>query len=951
MSLPTPNLDDRSFTDIVEEAIKLIPRTCGQWTDFNPSDPGITLIELMAWMTEMMIYRLNRVPEKSYVEFLRLMGVGLKAPQPSRAWVVFTVARGAQEKVLPYIPAGTRVSTGDTRVEPVVFETVESLNLTTSSITKACSKFKERYEDHPTLIKGGTEGVPVFFGEKYVPHILYLGDSRLGAIGKEIHLSVFVTLLAESASNPHIEWECWDGKEWEVVVPLKDETLELRKSGEIFFESLPAMEEKEIEGNTAFWLRARLIGIEGEGLPKIASLRMAFKLRPGYGLTPDKGCVSSEGLPIDFYRAFYPFGKEPKENDELYLGSKIFSRKGAKISINVILSESYVPLGIESLKELNLSWEYYSETGDWKPIGITAATGVIESEHGFTDGTEAFTHSGTISFSCAEDVALLTRDGEENFWIRTRISKGNYGTEKISPPMVGTLQIAFDEKPQNFEHYISCNCFSYKELTPFIKEEKPIEPFEILPQEDPAFYLAFDFPLSNKLHRLYFRVVEEAETTLARISWEFFGKEGWKGLQLVKDSTRAFSQKGAIEFIAPPDWPKTELFRQDGYWLRVRWEAGSYSAPPQLIGMHCNAVDVIQAVSIRNQILGSSNGEAYQTQNFSNSPILPDPRILVKEFENPSAEIVRQAKEQFKDDVIEDVDTEGNVIALWIRWHEVENFFKSGPESRHYMLDLYKAAVTFGDGKKGKLPPIGKENIKCDVYYIGGGARGNVGENTISILETSYPSIEGVRNPDPADGGADAETVHEAKLRGPWTLKHRYRAVTVEDFEKLALEASGKVAKAKCLPENGEIKIIIVPKGDSEKLRPGNMLLQTIRGYLDSRRLITTRLRVTGPGYAGVSIEAEVAVIPEKVELIYEIKNKMEHGLRTFFHPLKGGSAGSGWPMGRPVYISEIYYVLEHVEGVDFVRRLTLNKKPRLKKVEIGNINYPYLKDVDFNVG
>jgi predicted phage baseplate assembly protein len=75
MPLPVPNLDDRKFQDILDEARRLIPRYCPEWTDHNLSDPGITLLELFAWMTDMLLYRLNRVPEKNYLKFLDLIGV------------------------------------------------------------------------------------------------------------------------------------------------------------------------------------------------------------------------------------------------------------------------------------------------------------------------------------------------------------------------------------------------------------------------------------------------------------------------------------------------------------------------------------------------------------------------------------------------------------------------------------------------------------------------------------------------------------------------------------------------------------------------------------------------------------------------------------------------------------------------------------------------------------
>src|ERR1700740_1862618 len=92
MSLPVPNLDDRSWKQIVDEAVRLIPRYCPEWTNHNASDPGITLLELYAWMTEMVIYRLNKVPEKNFLTFLDLIGVRLNAPEPATVALEFTPA-------------------------------------------------------------------------------------------------------------------------------------------------------------------------------------------------------------------------------------------------------------------------------------------------------------------------------------------------------------------------------------------------------------------------------------------------------------------------------------------------------------------------------------------------------------------------------------------------------------------------------------------------------------------------------------------------------------------------------------------------------------------------------------------------------------------------------------------------------------------------------------------
>ena len=85
MALPVPNLDDRRFQDLVDDAKRLVQQRCPEWTDHNVSDPGVTLIELFAWMSDQVLYRLNRVPDRHYVKFLELLGVRLFPPIAARA--------------------------------------------------------------------------------------------------------------------------------------------------------------------------------------------------------------------------------------------------------------------------------------------------------------------------------------------------------------------------------------------------------------------------------------------------------------------------------------------------------------------------------------------------------------------------------------------------------------------------------------------------------------------------------------------------------------------------------------------------------------------------------------------------------------------------------------------------------------------------------------------------
>ncbi|SCG52069.1 putative baseplate assembly protein [Micromonospora echinaurantiaca] len=124
MTLPVPHLDDRTFLDLVTEARERIRQSCPGWTDLSAHDPGIALVEAFAYLTEVMIYRLNQLPEKAYVSFLNLLGV-TRHP-PSVAWADVRFTRTGGDRGAIRIPAGTRVAAArgaDPR--PVVFVTTE----------------------------------------------------------------------------------------------------------------------------------------------------------------------------------------------------------------------------------------------------------------------------------------------------------------------------------------------------------------------------------------------------------------------------------------------------------------------------------------------------------------------------------------------------------------------------------------------------------------------------------------------------------------------------------------------------------------------------------------------------------------------------------------------------------------------------------------------------------
>lgn len=90
MPIPTPILDDRSYQQLRDELVRRIPVYTPEWTDHNASDPGITLIELFAFLGENLLFRFNQIPETARLEFLRLLQIPLRPATPARAVVTMT---------------------------------------------------------------------------------------------------------------------------------------------------------------------------------------------------------------------------------------------------------------------------------------------------------------------------------------------------------------------------------------------------------------------------------------------------------------------------------------------------------------------------------------------------------------------------------------------------------------------------------------------------------------------------------------------------------------------------------------------------------------------------------------------------------------------------------------------------------------------------------------------
>lgn len=233
-NLPKANLDDRSYSDLLQECLLRIPRYCPEWTNYNPSEPGVTLLESFAWLTDQMLMRFNQVPRRQYIAFLELLGVRLEPPQPATTAIAFYLVSELPE---PYqIPLGTQVATERTaNDEAIIFSTNQTLEIGQPQVRHLLSA--STVEDSPTILRdrfsnywnrssdGDWNGPELnLFNAQPAPDncfYLVLDESNATLNGNIVALTFHGQAATPTGINPTMpprRWQAWDGNQWQSVL-------------------------------------------------------------------------------------------------------------------------------------------------------------------------------------------------------------------------------------------------------------------------------------------------------------------------------------------------------------------------------------------------------------------------------------------------------------------------------------------------------------------------------------------------------------------------------------------------------------------------------------------------------------------------------------------------------------------------------------------------------------
>jgi predicted phage baseplate assembly protein len=406
--------------------------------------------------------------------------------------------------------------------------------------------------------------------------------------------------------------------------------------------------------------------------------------------------------------------------------------------------------------------------------------------------------------------------------------------------------------------------------------------------------------------------------------WEAWNGGSWVRCELDQDETGGLNRRGDIVLHLPDDHAEHLLEGVRAGWLRARVTEAvpgqpRYSSSPMITTVHASTVGGSVAAAhaeVREpELVGESTGQAGQ-------------RFVI-----PSGALVDVGTTP----VVEVSTDEG-----WEEWTLVDGFVDCGPTDRVAILDPaageieFPPIVRYEDGSVrayGAIPEQ-RASIRIRDHAVGGGRRGNVPAHAIRTLKTSIPFVRSVTNRHGATGGVDAESVDEARIRGPLMLRTRSRAVTAEDFELLTREAAPEIARVRCIPaataeDAGHVTICIVPAAPRDRdvvqfgdLLPSETTLAAIAERLEASRIIGSVVHVEPPTYQGVTVVARLRSLPRADP--DRVRTDAMAALHRYFDPLIGGPDGRGWPWGRPAQSGDAFSVLQRVPGVDVVEDVRL---------------------------
>ncbi len=342
-------------------------------------------------------------------------------------------------------------------------------------------------------------------------------------------------------------------------------------------------------------------------------------------------------------------------------------------------------------------------------------------------------------------------------------------------------------------------------------------------------------------------------------------------------TTKALPGKPAVEFIYWPDGHSALEISRNG-------EGGNIS----------QSLKVINASLIQNEVLmlNTSSEEANQTFRLKQRPVL-----LPRDSESQTTYLRVEVGS-------------GDQFTLWDRQETLLYSLSNSPHFTVQINENDEAEIIFGDGTYGQIPLL-DSTIRA-TYLIGGGPIGNVDPNTITKVKSGVTTASGgkvsieVTNEKSASGGADRESIENARQQAPGVFRSRQRAVTQEDYVALAENFPGVARAITISAAWNYVDLYVVAAGNFDLTQD---LHDKLLAYFEKKRMVTTLVNVRSPVFVWLHITVNVGVEPTFYR--EDVERRVEEALAVLLDIDR-------LDFGKTFYLSKIYEAVEAVPGTDF---------------------------------
>lgn len=409
--------------------------------------------------------------------------------------------------------------------------------------------------------------------------------------------------------------------------------------------------------------------------------------------------------------------------------------------------------------------------------------------------------------------------------------------------------------------------------------------------------------------------------------------------------------------LMPPNIANSEAASRVITWLQLQGQPTT-----TFLWAGINAASITQRTHVTGEALPAGTGAPDQTVMLAHTPVIDGSVTLTMTEPNGTVE----------------------------QWTEIDDLLAAPPEvpvpdprlppgtpppaagdPDVYTLDTTTGIITFGDGARGRRPPLGAA-LSAD-YDYGAGSAGNVGIGSINT-GVALPAGVTVSNPVPTWGGADAESIDEAEKQVARYLQYRDRCVTIEDFQVVTYRTPGlDIGRVEVIPATnpdivpftaganpGGVTILVIPTSDPDNPaapQPSQAMMSAIGDYLAPRRLATTQLFIRGPVYVPIWVSVAITVVAGAS--IADVTTNVKTALANFLAPIDPtappwyeedltspdsnpyANSSRGWPLQKCVNPLELQAVASRVDNVDLVEPVLVSSNTGQIPIPMSGIQLP----------